>query len=288
MKNRTRIIPMFVSLLILSAMLSCCSYNEYEYTTEEYFYETEAETETEEITEEVPSMSDTAAEVFVQYYDDPACAEVIKLYPVNDDRPGAAALNADIDADIWYAITKYDIPFDAAYGDTDNDEEFVRLFAYSFTDENFIQIYHTVYEPQDYSTEGTLYGYIYDVPNDNYLKPEDFYIAAGYESAEAVAEEAKALWLSNNPENEVGDIELRTVHLTENDYDYTVSYLLEMEISLEGYESTHRGFYQYTPDYEEIEEMNEMQLFSYGADKYDPPLHYQDSWTEYFLALGGE
>ncbi|MDR0947305.1 MAG: hypothetical protein LBM87_06150 [Ruminococcus sp.] len=229
-------------------------------------------------------LSPAYPKVSLRQSGDELTAEIIKIGYDEGKRPNADKINKDIERQVESVLENYQNEMELSNNNTDYYYGALNLYAYSITDENFIQIYHTAVTTTEDSTDMKLFGYIYDIPNDGYLKPEDFYKDDGYSNEKAVLKEAQSIWESENPEYEVGETALKTVNLTllpEENY-YTVTYLFEMELTDVEYDENYKGFYQFSPDDQTVYELDpECILDPYVFDEYDNPLHYQDGYGFY-------
>jgi hypothetical protein len=210
-------------------------------------------------------------------YTDYADIEMLTLGTWGTEKPGMVETNDAIYEDVYSRIENYAETFDESVGNGLN------VYAYSFTNEKYIQIYHTVLEYPTYGTDGDLFGVVYDIENDDYITMEEFlasYEIAGEELTEALVE----LYLEENPTDTVGGVFLKAFNLAEDEYgDYMPSILFEMEVTGEAADEPNKGFYIFSETDSAIWELDRDQLFDpYSVDQYDPPLHCQEGFYEYY------
>jgi hypothetical protein len=194
-------------------------------------------------------------------------------------------LNDAIFEDVMERIANFEKRLEEANGD---DIGGIDVYAYSFTDENFIQIYNTVFEYPTYGTAGDLFGYIYDIENDDYVTVEEFIESLG-KTGEEITEEITAIYSAANPDDAIGAVYIKTYHLMKGpDGEYTYGIMFEMEVTKPEAGEPNKQFYMYNPANNDVWKMNGTQLFDPNdVDQYDPPLHCQEGW-EYSPTDGGD
>jgi hypothetical protein len=238
--------------------------------------ETPAQTETE-----ATVNTNAKTTVIDQLYEEDVKLEILSLTYDGDKKPGADAVNADIKELLQPTVENYFADLEA---NSDNPDYFsgLEIYGYSITDENFIQIYQTVFTYPTYGTAPTLYGYIYDVPNDQVFKPEDFYLSEGYASEDEIFAEIKAKYEADF--TNVDRLEskgLNTVYLTSdpNGGNYQVSYFFTAKVYADGNEEPWEALLLYSPKTGEIVDCNPDCILPADVfDEYDPPFHYQDNF----------
>jgi hypothetical protein len=197
--------------------------------------------------------------------------------------PGMIEMNDAIFEDVYSRISRYE----ELYAESENNTAYyiggINVWAYSITDENFIQIYNTILEYPTYGTAGDLVGYVSDIENDDYVTLDEFMESIGT-TADDVIYEITESYARSNPTDTVGAVYLKTYNLMQGpDGEYSYGYMFEMETTKTADGDPNKNFYMYTPDDGDVWEMNSEQLFDpYGVDQYDPPLHCQEGWWDYY------
>jgi hypothetical protein len=250
-------------------------------------------TATEKTTSAAASTSDTATEteanintyakttVIDQLYEEDVKMEILSLTYDGDEKPGADAVNSDIKELLQPIVENY---FADLKANDDNPDYFsgLEIYGYSITGENFIQMYQTVFTYPTYATVPVLYGYIYDIQNDRYFKPEDFYLSEGYKSEDEIFAEIKAKY-----EAEFTNVDrleskgLNTVYLTADPDggNYQVSYFFTAKVYANGNDEPWEAILLYSPFSGEIVDCNPDCILPADVfDEYDPPFHYQDNF----------
>jgi hypothetical protein len=244
------------------------------------------------VTTTAASVTDTATsagesvypELNLQSYNDIEFVEVIEIGTDNETLSSAMIeANEDIYENVMKRIERYEELLEESDNNTNNYIGGINVWAYSITDENYIQIYNTVFEYPTYGTEGDLFGFVYDMKNDDYITLDE-YMSANGTSEDELTEKITAFWSENYPDEIIGTIDIKTFNLMQGpDGEYLASYLFEMDTSTAEAEEPWKGFYTYTPYDGDVWEMNSDQLFDpYSLDEYDPPLHGNPGWDEYF------
>jgi hypothetical protein len=235
-----------------------------------------------------PEAAEEDFEIFpeVTYlnYSELEIVEVIELSAYGDTNlPGMTETNEAIYEDVISRVERYE----GMIAESENNTEYyiggIDVFAYSFTDENYIQIYNTIFEYPTYGTAGDLFGFVYDIQNDDYITLDEF--LAGYDIiAEDLAASLKELYTEQNPTDETDGVFIKTFNLSMGpDGEYVPTVLFEMEVTPETGDEPYKGFYLYSPIDGDIMEMNSDQLFDpYSVDQYEEPLHGQAGWQEYY------
>jgi hypothetical protein len=159
----------------------------------------------------------------------------------------------------------------------------IYAYAYSITDENYIQVYNTILEYPAYGTSGELFGFVYDIKNDDYVTLDEFLETIG-DNRDDLTFAMTEHYAASNPGVTFGTVDLRTFLLSPGpDGDYLYSFLFEMEITPPEADEPYKSFYIYTPQNGEVWEMNGEQLFDPAdVDAYDTPLHCQEGWSSHF------
>jgi hypothetical protein len=236
-------------------------------------------TETTEELENEESDDDSIYPIVAyQVYTDDSTIEYIELgADFEAYTPGMIETNDAIADDVFSRITQYE-----EHMDDDDFRGGILIYAYSMTDENYIQIYNTVLEYPTYGTAGDLFGFVYDIENDDYITLEEFFDQNGL-SGEALTEEIVSMYNDTNPTDTVGAVILKAFNLIKGpDGDYAYSILFEMETTPEKADEPYKGFYSYSPFDNDVIELNSEQLFDpYSVDWYDEPLEGQPESSEY-------
>jgi hypothetical protein len=233
---------------------------------------------TAETAEKENTSIDVSAEVFYLANTEFSTIEAIQLSSWDDFTPGMAETNDAIYNDVYSRIENFEEKDDLpeGYG--------ILVYAYSFTDENYIQIYHTVLEYPTYGTAGDLFGYVYDIANDDYITLDEF-LTSNYVTAEEITEEIVTLYSEDKPTDSIGGVYLKTFNLSMDPQgNYSPSILFEMEVTASEAGDPYKGFYVYSPVDDDVWELNSEQLFDPSSvDEYDPPLHCQEGWYDYYF-----
>jgi hypothetical protein len=236
-----------------------------------------------------PSTADTASksvypEVTWTAYVDLEMVEVIELGTDHEEFSQAMVeMNSDIQTFVFDRITNYEELLIESDHNTTNYIGGINVWAYSITNEHYIQIYNTVFEYPTYATAGDLFGFVYDIANDDYITMDEFLDANGMTINE-VRDEIESVYATSSPSDEIGSINVKTFHMMEGpDGAYEYGYLFEMEVTPMGADEPFKGFYMYNPFTIDIMELNADCLFDpYSIDVYDNPLHCQEGWDYYY------
>jgi hypothetical protein len=228
---------------------------------------------------ETGEVGEIFAELLYQYSDEFETIEYIELCSDNEFyTPAMTELNEAIYNSVGERINSFDVKREEEGEDFFNGLD---VRAYSISDENVIQIYYTVLEYPTYGTAGDLYGFVYDIAEDDYITLEEFTEAAGTDF-EILTEEIVGIYSAENPDDTIGGVYIKTFNLAQGpDGEYVYGYLLEMEVTPPEGDVPWKGFYMYTPYDGLLFEMNEEQLFDpYSVDEYDPPIRSNPGWSE--------
>jgi predicted small secreted protein len=242
--------------------------------------EAAAETTTEEVTE--AKGEDASLELTYQAYTDIEMIEILEFTSWDGLSPGQIETNDAIYENVISRVENFETNYDEANGNG------IEVFAYSFTDESYVQIYNTILEYPTYGTAGDLFGFVYDIENDDYITLDEF--LASYEVTEdEMSDVLMELYLEANPENTVDAVTLKTFKLTKDaDGEYYPSILFEMEVTGPEASEPYKGFYIYSDIDSEVWEMNSECLFDpYDVDEYDEPLHCHEGWYEFYFGDSG-
>jgi hypothetical protein len=231
------------------------------------------------------TVTETAGEIFpvvaFQQYTETSTVEYIVLSADFDDyTPGMIEMNDAIYDGVGLRIEEYEDVLEAAENDPESDFGGVLVFGYSFTDKNFIQIYNTVLEYPAYGTSGDIYGYVYDIANDDYITLDEFLEGIGTDN-ETLIDEITAIYSDANPDVTIGDISIKTFYLAQDpDGEYIYAFLFEM-VTNNADGDPWKHFFMYTPYDADVFELNSEQLFDPSSvDVYDPPLQGQETPSE--------
>jgi hypothetical protein len=221
-------------------------------------------------------------EVTMQSYTDTEMLEVIELGTDNEEFSTAMTeMNADIKKNVLDEIERYEELLSDSNFNTDYYVGGINVWAYSISDENYIQIYNTVFEYPTYGTAGELFGFVYDIAEDDYVTLDEFMERIGT-TADDLTYEITEIYAASKPTDTVGGVYIKTFNLMKGpDGEYSYGFMFEMEVTPEGGDVPYKGFYMYTPFDGDVWEMNSEQLFDpYSVDQYDPPLHCQEDVTD--------
>jgi hypothetical protein len=200
--------------------------------------------------------------------------------------PAMIETNDAIFEDVYTRIERYEELLEESGNNTENYIGGINVWAYSITDENFIQIYNTVFEYPTYGTAGDLFGYVYDIANDDYVTLDEF-LEATDNTEDDLAFAMTEHYAAANPYVTFGTVDLKAFHLMKGpDGEYSYGFMFEMEVTPPEGDEPYKGFYMYTPFDGEVWEMNSDQLFDpYSVDQYDPPLHCNEGWEAYYDSI---
>jgi hypothetical protein len=225
-------------------------------------------------------------EVTLRDYTEDDTFEVIELSSdTGDVTPGMAEMNDDIYESIMREIVSHAETLAEYAENSENYMGGMDVLAYSITDENYIQIYNTILNYPTYANAGDLYGFVYDIQNDDYITLDEFMEANG-DTADDLAFEITEHYADVWPFSTINAVDLKTFILMQGpDGEYVYGYLFEMEVLPPEAEDPYKGFFAYTPYDGEVWELTSSQLFDpYSVDQYDPPLFGQEGWQEYYNA----
>jgi predicted small secreted protein len=243
---------------------------------------TVAEETTEEVTED-ETADVPFPEVTYLNYSDIEMVEVLELSSWGDtSMPGMIEMNEAIQESVISRIESFEEAYEATE-DKDNFAGGLDVWAYSISDENYIQIFYTVLEYPTYGTAGDLFGFIYDIHNDDYVTLNEYLELSGMTN-ESVAEGLKELCLEDRPTDTVDDVNLKSFYLArDTGGSYFTSFLFEMEVTSEEADEPYKGFFIYSGIDEAVWMLNSEQLFDPSSvDQYEEPLHCQEGWAEYY------
>ncbi|MDR0904386.1 MAG: hypothetical protein LBM59_07115 [Ruminococcus sp.] len=233
-------------------------------------------------TTEAETAQSTAAAIFpaVAYciYTEDEVAEIIKLDGNQTD--AVKEMNDDIDEKVYGPISAFEL----SYNSIDDYPMWLDAYAYSFTDDVYIQIYNTIGEFPAYGYAGQLFGFVYDITNDNYVTLEEVLENNGI-TKEELEQEITDRYIAIGNGDYIEDVDVKAFRYTWNGVYYDLSYLFELTVIHAGEEDMpHQMFWQYTPEFNEIIELNPSQLFDPSdVDVYDhPPLHGNEGYVEDF------
>jgi hypothetical protein len=218
-----------------------------------------------------------SVEILEQSYLDYEMVEILELFSWDPLTPGQIEVNNAIQADVISRVENFEENFDESVGNG------INVWAYSFTDENYIQIYNTVLEYPTYGTVGDLFGFVYDIANDDFITLEE-YLASDNITGEEMAEKVMNLYLEANPTDKIGGVFLKTFRLSKDvQGNYFPTILFEMEVTAGEASEPYKSFYCYSALDGDVWQMNSEQLFDpYDIDEYDEPLHCHEGWYEYY------
>jgi hypothetical protein len=244
---------------------------------------------------EAPASEETAGgEIFPivvsQVYEDIAMIEYLELSADFETfTPGMIEMNDAIYDEVAARINRYEELLEESGNNTDNYIGGINVWGYSINDGNYIQIHNTVFEYPTYGTVGDLFGFVYDVKEDNYVTLDEFTETIGT-TIDDLRNEISEIYASINPSNAIEDINIKTFNLMKGpDGEYSYGFMFEMEITPDGAEESRKDFYMYTPSDGDVWEMNSDYLFDpYSVDQYEPPLHCQEGWYDYYASLDSD
>jgi hypothetical protein len=202
---------------------------------------------------------------------DSEIAEVIMLYGTQTD--AVAEMNNDIQVEVYDRISA----FEEAWSSDDEYPYWLNAFAYSFTDDVYIQIYNTYIEYPTYGYSGQLFGFVYDITNDNYVTLEETLDLNGTTKVD-LEQEIADVYNSEYAPDYADTVDVKAFNYTYNGEYYVLSYLMELTVIHEQtLDEPHHMLWAYTPEFGELYELNRDQLFDPSTvDQYDPPLHGQE------------
>jgi hypothetical protein len=227
-------------------------------------------------------------EVTITDYTGIAMVEIIELGTDNDEfSPAMTEMNIDIMDNVIERYEESVELFNASGEDAESYMGGIDINAYSFTDDNYIQIYNTVLNTPTYGTAGDLFGFVYDIQNDNYITVGE-YLSDNGKTEYDIMNEVAELAHEQYPDDYIGEITVKGFNLSKGpDGEYVTAYLVEMEKTAPEAGEPHKGFYSYTPYNNELMEMNGTQLFDPSSvDEFDPPIRSQESFDYDQLAVG--
>jgi hypothetical protein len=197
--------------------------------------------------------------------------------------PAMIEMNDAIYDDVGTRIDRYEELLEESDNNTSNYIGGINVWGYSISDEKYIQIYNTVLEYPSYGTSGDLFGFVYDIEKDDYITLDEFIKSVGT-TADEITNEITEIYASSNPTNTVGGVYLKTFNLMKGpDGEYVYGFMFEMELTSQEADEPWKYIFMYTPFDGELWEMNPDQLFDpYSVDQYDPPLHCQEGWYDYY------
>jgi hypothetical protein len=226
--------------------------------------------------------------VTIQDYAGIAMVEIIELETDTEElSPAMVEMNIDISDNV---IKRYEDSlemFNASGEDAESYRGGIDINAYSFTDENYIQVYNTILNTPTYGTTGDLFGFVYDIKNDNYITLGEYCSSVGvteYDLMNEIADIAHEKY----PDDYIGEISVKAFNLSKGpDGNYVTSYLFEMETIAPEAGEPYKHFFLYTPYDNDIMEMNGTQLFDPSSvDAYDPPIRSQEGFSYDEIAMG--
>jgi hypothetical protein len=238
-------------------------------------------------TEAVPADDAIFPVLAFQDYTDLAMIEYIELSAdFQTYTPAMVELNDAVYEEVGNRINRYEELLEESENNTKNYIGGINIWGYSISDENYIQIYHTILEYPTYGTEGDLFGFVYDIAEDDYVTLDEFMETVGT-TADELSDEITEIFASTNPTDTVNSVNIKTFNLMLSpDGEYSYGFMFEMETTAEKAEESWKRFYMYTPFDGEVWEMNSEQLFDpYSVDQYDPPLHCNEGWMDYYNSL---
>jgi hypothetical protein len=209
--------------------------------------------------------------------------EIIELTSSDSMTDAMNEMNNEIQATVVLRVQEY---YDKRDEAESHGEEFysgIDVYAYSFTDDDYIQIYNTVFEYPTYGNTGEVYGFVYDIKNDDFIPLSEYMDKNGI-SPDGLLNDIQTLYAETNPTDTIEGINPKTFNLAkgpEGEYNYSI--LFEMEVTSEGAYEPYKRIYAYSPADRLVYEMNSEQLFDPASiDQYEEPVHGQEGWPEYY------
>jgi hypothetical protein len=234
---------------------------------------------------------DTDAEVFAEVsyvqYSDLEMVEIIELMTWSDaELPGMVEMNDAIFDSVMSRVMDFETTFEESGEDAADYMPGLNVWGYSISDENYIQIFNTLLEYPTYGTTGELFGFVYDIENDDYITLEECLALEDYSVSDMEAE-ILTLYADNNPDIYVDGVYLKAFSLMPDpDGDYMPSFLCEIERTTPEAGEPYKSFFIYSIVDEDVWELNSDQLFDpYSVDQYEEPLHGQEGWAEYYADI---
>jgi hypothetical protein len=225
------------------------------------------------------------ANLAIQEYSGVMMIEVIDLGTDYETLPaGMSEMNQAIYDDVVSRIESFGETYDE--NETGAYLQGLDIWAFSMSDENYIQIYNTMLEYPSYGTAGELFGFVYDVKNDDYVTLDEFLSSEGLK-ADEVIENIEAVYTDYYPEDTVEEINLKAFIKIDDEGEYYNAILLEMTVIPEGADEPYQAFYAYSPDDNDITDIDRVELFDPEVmDVFETPLHCQDGWEDMFGDAG--